>query len=99
MRVFYIDEEEEEKSKRTYYVKMNNMNVPDSLKGFKAIKAASIKELSERVIEYYGLNDKPGISVQFWTNSNFAGKRVDTLKEIPEENEFIWIKVVLNKNE
>jgi len=98
MRVFYIDEEEE-KSKRQYYVKVDNVNVPERLKGFKAIKAASIQELIERVKEYYEFTKNQDVSVQLWSNANYTGKRLDTLDKVPDENEFIWVRAVLNKKE
>ena len=98
MRVFYIDEEEE-KSKRQYYVKIDNVNVPEKLKGFKAIRAASVKELIERVKDYYEFNKNPDVSIQLWSNSSYTGKRLDTLNGIPDENEFIWVRAVLNKKE
>jgi hypothetical protein len=102
MRVFYVDEEEE-KSKlaieRNYYVKVDNVNVPDDLKGFKAIKAGSIVELSKKVIEYYGFNKNKDVKVQLWSNANYTGKRLDTMEEIPADIEFVWVRVVLNKSE
>jgi hypothetical protein len=98
MRVFYIDEEEE-KSKRQYYVKVDNVNVPERLKGFKAIRATSIQELIERVKEYYEFNKNQDVCIQLWSNANYTGKRLDILDKIPDENEFIWVRAVLNKKE
>lgn len=98
MRVFYIDEEEE-KSKRQYYVKIDNVSVPEELKGFKAIKAATTDELIERVKDYYEFNKNLDINIQLWSNANFTGKRLDILDKIPVENEFIWVRAVLNKKE
>jgi hypothetical protein len=97
MRIFYIDEDEEN-SKRQYYVKIDNINVPDELRGFKAIKAGSIKELMERVMEYYKFSKRSDIEIQLWSNASYVGKRLDTLDEIPMENEFIWVRGVVNKN-
>lgn len=96
MRVFYVDEEEEN-SKRQYYVKIDNVSVPEEFKGFKAIKAGSTEELITRTIEYYGFNRNPDVNIQLWSNSNFTGKRLDTMDKIPDENEFIWIRVVLDR--
>lgn len=98
MRVFYVDEEEE-KSKCQYYVKIDNVNVPERLNGFKAIRAASVKELIERVKEYYEFNKNPNVSIQLWSSANHNGKRLDTLDSIPKENEFIWVRAILNKKE
>mgnify|MGYP003352246227 CR=1 FL=1 len=41
MRVFYEE-------LRNYYVKLDNVNVPEELKGFKSIDALTTKELIEK---------------------------------------------------
>jgi hypothetical protein len=102
MRVFYIDEEEDKSkltNERNYYVKVDNVNVPDDLKGFKAIKASSIVELTKKVMEYYRFNRNKDTAVQLWSNANYTGKRLDTMEEIPADIEFVWVRVVLNKSE
>lgn len=100
MRVFYMDEDDITLvNERTYYVKLENVNVPDELKGFKAINAVSIQQLINKIIEYYGLDRNPDITVQLWSNSTYTGHRLDILKEIPVENDFIWARLVLNKNQ
>ncbi len=94
MRVFYEEEETDSKTvKRRYYVKVDNVNIPDNLKGYKALEASTTEELKEQIMEYYGFNKNENLSIELWSNQNRQGKRLDQLKEI-EENEFIWVRVV-----
>lgn len=94
MRVFYIDEEDT--SKRRYYVKIDNVNVPEELKGYKEIEADSIGELKESIKEVYGFNKHKNFELELWSSANHMGKRLDTLEEIPKEIEFVWARVVNN---
>lgn len=96
MRVFY-DNNESTNLNRNYYVKIDNVAVPDELKGFKLITAFTIEELILKVGKYYGLDKNPDVLIELWSNSNFTGKRLDILKEIPLENEFMWVRVKLDK--
>lgn len=97
MRVFYVDEEDV--SKRRYYVKIDNVNVPDELKGYKAIEAGSVDELKELIMVQYDLNKNKNMSIELWSGQNHMGQRLDKLKEISKEIEFIWVRVVVNKVE
>lgn len=92
MRVFYEEEEDISMQKHRYYVKIDNVNVPEHLKGYKALEASTTDELKKQIMEYYGLNEK--LSIELWTNQNRQGKRLDQMKEITKENEFIWVRVV-----
>ena len=96
MRVFYIDEDEIKQSKRRYYVKVDNISVPEELKGFKAIEAGSTSELKAEIMKYYSFKDSMGI--QLWSNSGYSGKRLDEMESIPLEYEFVWIHGVINKS-
>jgi len=96
MKVFYIDEVDV--PLRAYYVKMDNMNVPANLKGYKLIEALSTVDLLESVKMYYGLENYPNISVQLWSAQMYGGTRLDTMEEIPKQYEFIWVRVyIINK--
>ena len=97
MRVFYIDEDEVKP--RNYYVRIDNMTVPDELKGYKSMEASSPQELLEKVKEYYGFNTKPKASIQLWSSKMYGGVRLDTMAQIPKEYEFIWVRVVVNNND
>ena len=93
MKVFYVDEVDV--PLRAYYVKMDNMNVPANLKGYKLIQALSPKDLLESVKRYYGLENCPNISVQLWSAQMYGGTRLDIMDEIPKQYEFIWVRVLV----
>jgi hypothetical protein len=102
MRVFYIDEED--LSKRRYYVKLDNVSIPDRLKGYKAIDADTVDELKSVIMEVFELkrvrenSDKEReLDIQIWTGQNCMGKRLDILKDIPKEIEFVYARVITNK--
>jgi hypothetical protein len=96
MRVFYIDEEELKQSKRRYYVKVDNVDVPEELKGYKAIEAASVEELKSEIMKYYMF--KEHFNIQLWTAAGYSGKRLDQMDKIPLEYEFLWVRGVTNKD-
>lgn len=92
MSVLYDDNDNQ--NKRTYYVKLDNVTLPDNLKGYKAIEATTPQELLSIVIEYYKL-DRAHIKVELWSTTKYnKGLRLDILNEIPKEYEFIWIRIV-----
>ena len=88
MRVFYEDTDV-----RTYYIKLDNVNVPEDLKGFKCIDASTTtNELIEKIKIVFRL--RHDLTISLWSNSNYIGRRLDTLEEIPKENEFIYARVL-----
>lgn len=77
---------------RTYYVKIDNIgNIPEEMKGTKAIDAETPIELLEKVKQYYKF--KQTLNIQLWSSSIYKGIRLDTLNIIPLEYEFIWVRV------
>ncbi len=88
MRAFYIDEDE---PFQRYYVKLENMIVPDSLKGYTAIDARNTADLLEQIRAIYGIKTA---QIELWTGQSRQGQRLDTLTIIPKEHEFIWVRVV-----
>ncbi len=88
MRVFYIEENE----LRPYYVKLDNVDVPDDLKGFKRMYATSSLDLIKEIKLLFKL--KEDLKIHLWSNSNYTGRRLDILEEIPKENEFIYARVL-----
>jgi hypothetical protein len=85
MRVFYDDTE-----LRTYYVKLDNVDIPEDLKGFKSIDASTTEELVKKIKTVFKL--RQNLNISLWSNSNCTGKRL--LEEIPKENEFIYARVL-----
>lgn len=99
MRVFYEEEEELSKKNRRYYVKIDNVNVSDELKGYKAIEAVSVHELKNKIIEYYKFNNLSKNNIELWTNASRCGIRLDIMEDIPDDIECMWVRVLLNKIE
>ena len=94
MRVFYIDEE----SKRNYYVKVENVNLPESMKGYISIAAIDVEDLIEKVKQNYGIKSK-NIGIELWSGQRHISMRLDVMSEIPKDIEFISGYVVnYNKN-
>ncbi len=88
MRVFY----EDITTLRTYYVKLDNVDVPEDLRGFKSIDATSTEELIETIKKVFRL--RQDLTISLWSNSNYIGNRLDTLEAIPKDNEFIYARVL-----
>lgn len=84
MRVFYEEI-------KIFYVKLDNVDVPESLKGFKSIEATTTVELIEKIKNVFKLSND--LNITLWSNPNYNGKRLDTLLEIPKEYEFIYARV------
>lgn len=91
MRVFYIDEDENtnNESMPTYYVKLENVSVPDELKGYKAFNASSTSELIDQISTHYNIKTA---SIELWSGQVRQGQRLDTMPTIPKEYEFIWVR-------
>jgi hypothetical protein len=87
MRVFY-----EDTNIQTYYVKLDNVDIPEDLKGFKSIDASTIDNLIEKIKVVFRL--RQSLIISLWSNSNYTGRRLDTLEEIPKENIFIYARVL-----
>jgi hypothetical protein len=95
MRVFY--EEETETFENRYYVKIENVNVPDCLKGYKAIEASSVKDLKEKIIELYDFdrnNTSNNLIIELWSGQINNSKRLDILDKIPKGIEFISVRII-----
>lgn len=95
MRVFY--EEENDMTEDRYYVKIENVNVPEYLKGYKAIEASSIKDLKKKIFELYDfdrINTSNNLIIELWSGQNNNSKRLDTLDKIPKGIEFISVRII-----
>lgn len=96
MRVFYTDEIESNLI-RNYYVKIDNVNVPEDLKGYKNIQAANTEDLIEKIKVKYRLKDRSDLSIQLWSQQNNSGKKFELNEDIPKDIEFLSVKVISNK--
>ncbi len=97
MRVFYEEFDEISKPLRRYYIKVDNVSVPDELRGYKAIEASSIEELKKNIYNYYKFNNITLNNIELWSNQGYSGTRLDTMKEIPKEIDCLWVRIVLNR--
>ena len=93
MRVFYIDEEE---SKNNYYVKVENVNLPENLKGYKAFEVVTTEELLLKIKQLYGFKMSENMEIELWSGQRHIGERLDKWPMIPREKEFISAYVVMN---
>ncbi len=93
MRVFYTDESEDDKIKQ-YFINIENINIPDNLKGTKAFDSKTIVELKDKIIKYYGFNLPNTIELQLWSGpTGTTSTRVDTNENTSEVSN-IWVKAV-----
>lgn len=94
MRVFYEEEEEDISTPmRRFYIKIDNVNVPDTLRGYKLFIAKNNQDLLSKIIEFYNIHRNPSASVELWSG---MGTKLDITKEIPKENDFLYAHIVLN---
>uniref|UniRef100_A0A6C0KRU1 Uncharacterized protein n=1 Tax=viral metagenome TaxID=1070528 RepID=A0A6C0KRU1_9ZZZZ len=81
-------------SPRNYYVKLDNMLIPNDKKGYRLIQATSGFDLLEKAIKVFELPH-----MHFQLVSSFLDKdllryvRLDQLETIPAEHEFIYLRV------
>jgi hypothetical protein len=100
MRVFYVDEDIPE-SPRQYYVKIDNIAVPNDLKGFKLINASTAAELKDRIYELYNFKENAKNRIQLWSApiGSTNRTRLDKLIIIPKTYEEIYVRGVENNIE
>jgi len=82
-----------QRMQRAYFVKVENIQVPDQLRATKLIEATTISELKEKIYEYYEIHDNHRKNIQLWSASFGMQNRmrIDILDEIPENVEHIYI--------
>lgn len=80
---------------RRYYIRSDNIFLPENLRGIQAIDAETVDELMEKVYERYNFNEVAKGRIQLWSaNTGVKRIRLDTLHEIPKEYEILWMKGV-----
>jgi hypothetical protein len=94
MRVFYMDEDP---VKRIYYVKIDNISIPEEKKATKVLEAIDVKDLMSKVCEYYGFMEK---NIQLWSGplGYTSRKRLDTMAEIPDNCEDIYVRGIASNS-
>ena len=78
---------------RNYYVKLDNMLIPDDKKGYRLIEATSGPNLLEKAIRLFDLPHHNFQLVSSYLDTNVSHMRLDQLEEIPLEHEFILLRV------
>ena len=78
---------------RNFYVKLDNMLVPDDKKGYRLIQATSGSDLLEKAICIFGLPHMNFQLVSSHIDSKLSTMRLDQLEEIPLEHEFILLRI------
>jgi hypothetical protein len=74
-----------------YLIKVDNIDIPDSLQGIKAFDATSVSELMTKIREYYSI--APVHQFELWTaRMGTQRTRVDMLKDIPCEYDILWVR-------
>jgi hypothetical protein len=78
---------------RSYYVKLDNMLIPDDKKGYRLIQATSGFDLLEKAIRLFDLPHMNFQLVSSHIDTKISTMRLDQLEEIPLEHEFILLRV------
>ena len=78
---------------RDYYVKLDNMLVPDDKKGYRMIQATSGFDLLEKSIHAFNLPHSHFQLVSSNLDKKAQQVRLDQLSIIPVEHEFILLRV------
>jgi hypothetical protein len=90
MRVFYTEEADDKPVQ--YFVTIENITIPDNLKGTKAFEADSIAELKNKIIAYYGFTLPDTIELQLWSGPTGAsGIQINDNKVLLAHNT-IWVR-------
>ena len=102
MRAFYIDDYEV--LEREYFVIIENINIPNSMKGTKIISANNPTDLKDKIIKIYGFNELFKKDIQLWSKpvGSTERTRLDILDTIPTNYDTVYIRGVIynsdNKN-
>jgi len=78
---------------RGYYVKLDNMLIPDHKKGYRFIQATSGSDLLKKAIEIFDLPHMNFQLVSSHVDTKLSTMRLDQLEEIPLEHEFILLRI------
>lgn len=80
-------------SPRRYYIRSDNISVPDNLNRIQAIDADSPADLLDKIHKRYNFKETVRGKIQLWSgNMGVKRERLDILEEIPKKYEIIWMK-------
>ena len=82
-----------------YLVRIDNINIPDMLRGIKVLDAYNTADLMTQILAYYGFEENHRAHLQLWSGrlGELYRVRLDTMDYIPDTYEFILIRCVPNK--
>ena len=95
MRVFYTEETEElEHNLKQYFITIENIDIPNHLKGTKAFDAKSVIELKSKIIDHYKFILPKSIELQLWSGPTGTICKIidDNMPEICH----VWVRAVNN---
>lgn len=96
MRVFYT-EENEDKSKQ-YFIIIENIEIPDNLKGTKSFDANTIIELKSKVVAYYNFKLPATVELQLWSGPiGTTSIRLDRdINNLSSAYNTLWVRAANN---
>jgi hypothetical protein len=78
---------------RRYYIRSDNIYLPDNLNRIQAIDADSPADLLDKIHIRYNFKEAVRGRIQLWSgNMGVKRERLDILDKIPERYEIIWMK-------
>ena len=84
---------------RRYYIKTDNISVPDRLRNIQAIDAESTKDLLDKINQRYGFPTISDIHLELWSGQiGQKRERLDIMEMIPSHYDIVWIRGVLNSS-
>lgn len=97
MRAFYIGDDNIEVLEREYFVIIENINIPNSIKGTKIISASNSVDLKNKIIKTYKFNEDFKNEIQLWSKpiGSLERIRLDTVDEIPVNHDTVYVRGVI----
>ncbi len=84
---------------RRYYIKIDNISIPDRLRSIQAIDAESINDLLYKINDRYGFPTVSDIKLELWSGQiGQKRERLDTMETIPSHYDIVWVRGVLNSS-
>lgn len=80
--------------KRAFFVKIDNILLSKELDRTRVIFAESTAELKQQIYKYYKIKQEYAKNIQLWSAPlGFKDRvRLDTLNEIPQNYECVWVR-------
>lgn len=82
---------------RDWYVRLENIHVPASLRGYRRITTTEDSELLSVVMSTYAFDERIRSRLQLWSSPFRVrpyARRLEGLEEIPSEYLFVYVRMV-----